>query len=218
MKIRRNIYKHFFKAKKLSLKKQLQEKYKIYRNKIATLTRVCKENYYQCFFENNKTNLKKIWSGIRSILNMKNTKANDKYSLLIDKALTTNEKNSANHFNTFFTSIVQKLVNKIPPTHNNFENFLKNENKMSFFIGPVGIIETENIISSLQENKASGPNSLPIKTSKKQLSVPLTYLINLAFETGIFHEIQKTAKVVPISKNGDQQDCSNCRIISIKYR
>ena len=105
---------------------------------------------------------------------MKKTKANDKYSsLLIDKALTRNEKYIANHFNTFFTSIAQKLVNKIPPTHNSFENFLKNQNEMSFFIGPVDIKEIENIISRLQKNKASGPNSLPIKilkTSKKQLS------------------------------------------------
>ena len=69
---------------------------------------------------------------------------------------------------------------------------------MPFFTGPVDIKVTENIISSLQENKALGPNSLPIKilkTSKKQLSVPLTYLINLAFEIGIFPEILKTCKI-----------------------
>ena len=74
---------------------------------------------------------------------------------------------------------------------------------MPFFTGPVDIKVTENIISSLQENKALGPNSLPIKilkTSKKQLSIPLTYLINLAFEIGIFPEILKTAKLIPIFK------------------
>ena len=92
MKVRDNIYKIFCKAKEANLKKQLHEKYKLYRNQIVTLTRVCKENYYQSFFENNKTNSKKIWSAIRSILNMKNTKASNKCSLLVDKALTTNEK------------------------------------------------------------------------------------------------------------------------------
>ena len=91
---------------------------------------------------------------IRSILNMKNTKASNKYSLLTDKALTTND--IANHFNTFFTSILQKLVEKIPPTHNSFKSSLKNQNERSFFIGPVDIKETQDIISSLQENKASG--------------------------------------------------------------
>ena len=187
MKIRDNIYKTFCKAKEPNLKKQLHEKYKIYRNQIVTLTRVCKENYYQSFFENNKTNSKKIWSGIRSILNMKNTKASKKYSHLINKPLTTIEKDIANHFNNFFTSIAQKLVEKIPPTHNNFKSSLKNQSERSFFIGAVDIKEAENVISNLQENKVSEPNSLPIKmlkTSKKQFSVPLTYLINLDFETG----------------------------------
>ena len=74
---------------------------------------------------------------------------------------------------------------------------------MPFFIGPVDIKGTENVISSLQENKATGPSGLPIKilkTSKKQLSVPLTYLINLALETGISPETLKTAKVIPIAE------------------
>ena len=218
MKIRDNIYETFCKAKEPNLKKQLHEKYKLYRNQIVCLTRACKETYYQSSFENNKTNSKKIWSGIRTILNLKNTKANNNYSILIDKALTTNKKDIANHFNTFFTSIAQKLVKKIPPTHNSFKSSLKNQKERSFFIGPVDIKETENIISSLQENKASGPNSFPIKmlkTSKKQLSVPLTYLINLAFETGVFPDILKTAKLIPIIKKGDQQDCNNYRPISL---
>ena len=88
----------------------------------------------------------------------------------------------------------------------------------NFFIRPVDIKETENIISSLQENKASEPNSLPIKTlktSKRQFSVTLTYLINLAFETGIFPEILRTAKVIPFFKKGDQQNSNNYRPISL---
>ena len=136
------------------------------------------------------------------------------------RKLSSNNKSKryTDHFNTFFTSIAQKLVQKIPSTHNNFKNSLKNQNEKSFFIGPVDIKETENIISNLQENQASGPNSLPIKmlkTSKKQLSVPLTYLINLAFETGIFPDILKTAKLIPIFKKGDQQDCNNYSPISL---
>ena len=80
---------------------------------------------------------------------MKNAKVNNDYSLLADKDLTTNERDLANHFNTFFISIAQKLVNKILSANNNFENFMKNQNKMSF-IGPVDIKETEIVISSLQ--------------------------------------------------------------------
>ena len=97
-------YTKIFARKRTKPWKTITKKYRIYRNQIFILTRVFKENHYQSFFENNKTNLKKIWSGNRSTLDMRNTKANNKYSLLIEKVLTTNGKGIVNHFNTFVTS------------------------------------------------------------------------------------------------------------------
>ena len=88
---------------------------------------------------------------------------------------------------------------------------------MPFFIGPVDIKETEKNNKQPSRKKASGPNSLPIKTlktSQKHLYVLLTYLVNLGFETGTFPEILKTAKVILIFKKGDQQYCNNYRLIS----
>ena len=43
-------------------------KYKMYRNKICTLTRISKQQYYTKFFNDNFTNMKKTWEGINSIL------------------------------------------------------------------------------------------------------------------------------------------------------
>ena len=99
------------------------------------------------------------WYQIHTKYEKYNTKANNKYSLLTDKALTTNEEDIANHFDTFFTSIAQKLVKKIPLTHNNFKNSLKNQNEMPFFIGPVDIKETDNIVSSYQTKQSSYQNA-----------------------------------------------------------
>ena len=63
----------------------------------------------------------------------------------------------------FFYIYSTKASEKISPTHNNFEHFLKNQNEMFFFIESVDLRETENKASSLQENKASGPNSFLLK-------------------------------------------------------
>ena len=38
-------------------------------------------------------------------------------------------------------------------------------------------------------------------------------LINLSFSTGLFPKILKQAKIIPIFKKGDQQDCNNYRPI-----
>ena len=99
------------------------------------------------------------WYQIHTKYEKYHTKANNKYNLLIDKALTTNEEDIPNHFDTFFTSIAQKLVKKSPLTHNNFKNSLKKQNEMSFIIGPVDIKETENIVSSYQTKQSSYQNA-----------------------------------------------------------
>ena len=38
-------------------------------------------------------------------------------------------------------------------------------------------------------------------------------LINLSFSTGLFPKILKKAKIIPIFKKGDQQDCNNYKPI-----
>ena len=50
--------------------------YKIYRNKICTLTRLSKQQYYSKFVNGNLTNMKKTWEGIHNVLarKLKNTK------------------------------------------------------------------------------------------------------------------------------------------------
>ena len=67
-------------------------------------------------------------------------------------------------------------------------------------------------------NKANGPNSIPVKIltdMKSETSVPLSALSNFSFNTGIFTSSLKLARVIPIFKKGDQQDCNNYIPISV---
>ena len=54
-------------------------KYKTYRNKICSLTRISKQQYYFNFFDSNLTNMKKTWEGINSILARKSKRSKNYY-------------------------------------------------------------------------------------------------------------------------------------------
>ena len=77
--------------------------------------------------------------------------------------------------------------------------------------------EIGNIISSLNSNKASGPNSIPYRILfllENEISMQLADLFNPSFMTGVFLSILKTAKVVPIFKKDSKLDYSNyCPIL-----
>ena len=67
--------------------------------------------------------------------------------------------------------------------------------------------------------KANGPASIPsnaLNIIKSEISAPLAEIFNLSFSTGIFPEVLKTAKVIPVYENkGSTTDCSNYRPISL---
>ena len=72
----------------------------------------------------------------------------------------------------------------------------------------------EDLINAFNLNKAIVPNSIPV-IILKEISEPLSTLINLLFNTGDFPNCLKLAKVIPVYKKGNQQECNNYRPISV---
>ena len=73
----------------------------------------------------------------------------------------------------------------------------------SFFITLTDGTEVSKSISSLNQYKSDGPNSIPNKILKllnKDISDQLAILFNQSFSSGIFPSILKTSKIIPILK------------------
>ena len=73
-----------------------------------------------------------------------------------------------------------------------------------------------NIIHLLDENKFSGPSSIPVNLLKIAVPViitPLCKLINHSFDSGVFPDALKISKVIPIYKAGSSQDINYYRPI-----
>ena len=88
----------------------------------------------------------------------------------------------------------------------------------AFFISPVQESKIEKLTNNLNQNKSFASCSIPVKVLQKYADVfkqPLTFLINLSFQQGVFPEALKTARVTPILKKEDHQLPSNYRPISV---
>ena len=84
-------------------------------------------------------------------------------------------------------------------------------NQMKFVIAHVSNEEILDIINSL-ENKSTGPYSIPLKLLSlipDLIILPLAYIINMSFLTGVYPNLLKIVKVIPIHKGGSTQDVNN---------
>ena len=139
-------------------------------------------------------------------------------SLPIDDQIITSAKEISNYFNNFLTSVAVKINKNIVKSKKTHLSYLGHENSNTIFLSPTLSEDIEDLISSLKTNKASGPNSIPtkiLKLFKKEFSEPLSDMINLSFNRGIFPNLFKIANVIPINKKGDKLDCNNYRPISL---
>ena len=90
--------------------------YKIYRNKISSLTRLSKKNYYHAFFAENLNNMKNTWNGINRLINDKKNRTQVISSLkrADDNNVTNDPLEISNIFNNYFSSVGKNLASRVP--------------------------------------------------------------------------------------------------------
>ena len=95
--------------------------------------------------------------------------------------------------------------------------FLKNRNQFDLIIAHISEQEILDIIKALA-NKSTGPASIPLKLLiivADLIVLPLCRIINLSFNCGVFPDVLKVAKVIPLHKGGSTQEVNNFRPISL---
>ena len=164
----------------------------------------------------NSQNIKKTWTGIKNIINIKASNKGQPTSILINDELETDPTKIADGFNNYFSTVAEKLQQNIF-FNENFTKYLNAPLDHNFLFRSVDDTEIILIIYSLQNNKATGPHSIPtviLKLIKQNISFPLKEIINMSFATGIYPDKLKIAKVIPVFKNkGDNLELSNYRLL-----
>ena len=135
--MREKLYKKFVKAKDKDVKEDYHKKYKQFRNKILSECRESKKLYFQNYFTENANNIKNMWKGIKSIINISNYSKRQPTSLLVNNELISDPKLISETFNYYFSSIASELQGKIHQHGKDFSCYLKNSNPNNFFIKPI---------------------------------------------------------------------------------
>ena len=218
IKRRDKLLRKYIDAKNPVRKELLRTEYKTLRNRITYTINMSKKNHFHHYFAENCDNIRKTWTGIKNIINIRTMTKNQPSSLLIDKSLKTNPTDIAEGFNAYFSSIAEKLLPKQTPGTKHFSEYMSDRVNSNFIFESADPLEVINIISSLDSGKGTGPFSVPsdiLKALKANLCHPLTTIINMSFATGIYPDQLKIAKVIPIFKKGDKLLASNYRPISL---
>ena len=193
----------------------LIENYKKYSNKLTSIKRIAKQNYYAHMIQLNKNDPPKQWRLINQIL-----ERNNKHKASITKLI--NEKNESltsnveicNNLNSYFINISPKMASKIPETETP-NTILSSPN--SFFCEPCTEGEVFREMMHLNGKKLVGIENIPIKfikMSAEYTSSVLAGMYNKCMQDGTFPSKLKIAKVTPIFKNGCRYAASNYRPIS----
>ena len=196
----------------------VRETYNRARNRVSRSLKKSKIEHHKSYFDMLNTNIKKTWEGIRKIVNVKKSTHFSISQLNIKGKITDDPVEITNKFNNFFVNVgpeTEKGVPKVPNTSP--DKFLKNRNHFNFIITHISEEEILEIIQSLP-NKSIGPASIPLKLLKVVadiIVVPLCRIINLSFSTGVFPEILKVAKVIPLHKGDSTDELNNFRPISL---
>ena len=210
--------KLFFRKKRQPINENIKTLYNIFRNRVNRELKKSKKEYYHQYFEDNNNNSKKIWEGIRSIIDINKSKASCISQLKDNEKVIDNPKEIVESLNDFFVNVGPDTEKCIP--HNPIitpEKYLKNKNEFEFIISNIAVEEVMEIINQL-ESKSTGPQSIPVNLLKlipDLILVPLSKIISNSFSTGIFPDALKMSKVIPIHKGGSTQDVNNYRPISL---
>ena len=106
----------------------------------------------------------------------------------------------------------------VPYTDKHFSSYMPQPKAYSMFLEQVEPLDIISSVRKLKPKCSTGHDGFSTKIMKETIEYilePITYRINKSFNTGIFPQEMKTAKVIPIYKSSDKTLIQNYRPVSL---
>ena len=188
------------------------------RNIVSRKILKAKQSHYKSYFDTHSNNIRKTWEGIRKIVNVKKSTDFSISQLNISGKIVDDPTAITNSFNDFFANVGPETEKKVPKVPNISPTmYLKNRSQFDLIITHISNEEVLDIINALS-NKSTGPASIPLRLLKiisDLIVVPLCRIINISFSSGVFPDVLKVSKIIPLHKGGSTLEVNNFRPISL---
>lgn len=194
------------------------DKYKNYDKCYKSVIRKAKTKHYKDMFSEYSKCMRKTWSKINEILNMKKSSFEIPDIFNENGTVYTGKQEISEGFNDYFATIGSNLAAKIPPSNVSFESFLGRPINENFIFANVTEESVLNTLNLLKSKNSSGHDKISVKLLKEIMPViliPVVYIFNLSLRTGYVPDSYKCARIVPIFKSGNQAEFTNYRPISL---
>lgn len=193
------------------------------RNYSKMFKRVCslaKSNYIKNQIINSTNVTKMTWKIINGEIGKVKTRNSD-IRLIINNKMTNTDQEVANAFELFFTNIpvtTTKSLNSSPALAESLllNHSVKCENYFEF--SHVSYKDILKVFKSLQMKKTAdlyGLSVAIINSIVDCIAPHLAYIFNKCIDGGVFPDLMKESKVIPLFKSGSTTDPTNFRPISI---
>jgi hypothetical protein len=202
-----------------SLHRTLKANLKLYNRMLKQTIRTAKKLFFEKCFDSFKNDIKNTWKTISNIINKTKVKHEFPKYFLINDSFECNQSKIAHEFNKYFVEIGPKLAASIsPPSDKSFKDFLANPVTENFEFKTVDESQIIKTIDSLKSKSSQGIDKVSsklLKSVKAELARPLKNIFNQSVQSGVFPDLLKIAKVVPVFKKQDNFKLENYRPISI---
>ena len=189
------------------------------RNSVKNLVKKAKQEYFKNLLSSSAQNPNSFWRNLKKIYPSKQKDTPKRFN--IHSTTTTDTKIIANAFCSFFCSTINTLKTKafvlidFVWRRQTFESLRTCKN---FTFKQVTEKTVHSELRKLKRKKSTGIDDIPpsvLKDAANVLAKPLTRIINLSLQTGVFPTDWKVSKITPIHKSNAIDCIENYRPISV---